>query len=358
MKRSFSKVDIAMTLARAVHDPECPAGEVISNPWLFRDIMNLVVEKPKIEFIMVSGGIGENTTEFYSISTNSRRSGPDLPQARYRHATALVDVDDGRNSHRNIFIIGGHVDGKISKSVVSLTISKISEMDPAKLKMGKWKVVSNLKKKRMCHEVGVVDGKIFVIGGNDGREYLKTIEVFSVKEGKWLDSSPPSDDDHVDSQIPPDMSTARDDMGVAVIGKKIFVIGGHNDTDGYLSTVEVLDTETSKWSTLPSMKIARSDMGVAVTDDRFIWIFGGWNDDDVLDSIEIFDVEKNEWSVSSIKMTCLRVAPRAIAVGRRIFIADGALGPESVEILDTAEMKWFNVTSIKESRQFYSAVGI
>jgi hypothetical protein len=349
----------AWTLAKAVHDLGCPAREVISNPWLFQDIMKLAFEKPRINFIMASGGgFKTSTTEIYSISTNSWINGPDLPQDRVNHGMTLVDVGgrDGRESHREVFIIGGGINPETSKSVISLTIPTTSEIDLTMMKAMKWKVMPNLNVIRMGLRVGVVGGKIFVIGGCDGMDYLKTIEIFSVNEGKWIDSS---SDDHVDSQVPPDMSTRRSSMGVAVIGKKIFVIGGFNRTDGFLSTAEVLDTETNKWSTLPSMKIARSNMGITVIDDRFIWIFGGYNEHEYLDSIEIFDVEKNEWLTSSTKLTSPRYGMKTIAVDHKIFVIGGYSAHENadVEVLDVDEMKWMMAAPMKEPRFRHSAIG-
>jgi hypothetical protein len=335
----------AMTLAKAVVSPDSPACEVISNPWLLKDIINLAFEKPKIKFIMVSGGYGENMTEIYSISTNTWINGPELPQVRFGCGMALVDIDDGDGlNYRELFNIGGQVgDAGASRSIVSLKISTTGDIDSNTVKAMEWKMISGLKMRRSGPGVGVVDGKkIFVIGGWNGMEYFKTIEVFSVEEGKWIDSS--------DGHVPLDMPTGRSGMRIAVIGKKIFVIGGFNLIDGYLSTVEVLDTETNKWSTLPSMKIARDGMGIAVIDDRFIWILGGFNGSK-LDSIEIFDVEKNEWTASTVKLTLVGIGMNAIAVNHKIFVIGGRQGnsgiSNGVEVLDIDDMKLTTLSSMK-----------
>ena len=44
---------------------------------------------------------------------------------------------------------------------------------------------TNESKKRNKPGVGVVDDKIFVFGGDDGEEHLKTIEVYSEKTKRW-----------------------------------------------------------------------------------------------------------------------------------------------------------------------------
>ena len=66
-----------------------------------------------------------------------------------------------------------------------------------------------MNQKRNKPGVGVVDDKIFVIGGFDGEEHLKTIEVYSEKRKRW-------------EMTKVTMKTGRNDMGVAVIGNLIF----------------------------------------------------------------------------------------------------------------------------------------
>jgi N-acetylneuraminic acid mutarotase len=343
MKRNeLSKV--AWTLAKAIHDPGCPASEVIRNPWLFKEMVELM-RKPQVEFIFM---VGANfKTEVYSIKTNSWKMGPELPCNRHAFGLALVD--------REIFIVGGWEDGYVSDRVDSLTMPMAGEIDSTT----EWNIsVARLGEKRIDCAVGVVDGKIFVLGGWKEEDYSNAVEVLSAKRRDIL-SYPFSHRDHVDLSVSSSMSSERVHMGVAVIGKKIFVIGGYNLTDGYLSRVEVLDTETNKWSTLPSMKTARSMMGIAVIDDRFIWIFGGWNGSDrYLNSIEIIDVEKNEWLTSSIKLTSPRFATKAIAVDHKIFIIGGCgdLEDVAVEVLDIDEMKWTTLSSTDKTCRHHSAI--
>ena len=72
---------------------------------------------------------------------------------------------------------------------------------------------TNESKKRNKPGVGVVDDKIFVIGGFDGRQDLKRFEVYSEKRKRW-------------EMMKVTMKTRRNDMGVAVIGDLIFIIDG------------------------------------------------------------------------------------------------------------------------------------
>lgn len=101
-KKHFTVSDVALVLAGAVNDPSCPACEVFSNPWLFRDIVELL--KSPVDHIMISGGFGlEASTEIYSISKNSWKLGPDMPHSRSNHGMALAE--------NKIFVVGGRKQG-------------------------------------------------------------------------------------------------------------------------------------------------------------------------------------------------------------------------------------------------------
>ena len=82
------------------------------------------------------------------------------------------------------------------------------------------------------------------------------------------------------------MKTERSDMGVAVIGDLIFIIGGWNERRGVVEEVEVMNTKTQTMETFTRIPTGRSGMGVGVVDDRFIWRFGGF-----VDVIEMCDIK-------------------------------------------------------------------
>ena len=158
----------------------------------------------------------------------------------------------------------------------------------------------------------------------------------------------------------PQMPTARYDMGVAVIGKMIFAIGGFSGE--YLKTVEVLDTQTNEWSTLSPIPTARYGMGIAVIDDRFIWTFGGLGPGGDLNVIEIFDVEKNEWKTAPTKMPSLHYSSKAFVVGDQIFFIGGQRsgsggGNEVVDVLDMKTLIWKTCCSMTTPRKWHSAIG-
>ena len=69
------------------------------------------------------------------------------------------------------FIIGGVVKG----DGITNSVERFSNLKKER------KEISPMIQKRNKPGVGVVDEKIFVFGGFDGGQYLKTIEVYSEK---------------------------------------------------------------------------------------------------------------------------------------------------------------------------------
>jgi hypothetical protein len=321
--KQVSLKEIALVLAKAVHDSSCPASEVIANPWLYKDIMFIL--KTQMQRTMVVGGdyLGKQCA-LYSALTNTWMPGP-MFTPRMEHRLVFFEGE--------LFMIGGTMkigdrNCVVTTSAVSLTVPPEGES----LTSADWKALPNMRIPHARHGIGLVDGKIFVLGGElEICQSTNVVEIFSINERKWVDGSP--------------MLTPRSNPGVAVIGKKIYVIGGWNRDVGNVSSVEVLDTETNEWKALPPPEVSRNSMGVAVTDNRFIWIFGGYGGYDI-DSIEIFDTIKNEWYMSPIKMPSTLSGVEAFAYHHTIFIIGGTTGTgyyhDDVECLDIDEMKWLS----------------
>ena len=72
--------------------------------------------------------------------------------------------------------------------------------------------------------------------------------------------------------IPP-MSSPRCAVGTAELGGKLFVCGGYDRVE-CLKTVEVYDTLTNKWETLQHMQVPRGRFAIAVVDDN-VYAIGG-----------------------------------------------------------------------------------
>ena len=113
----------------------------------------------------------------------------------------------------------------------------------------------------------VVDGKIYVIGGQEGvspYEALPTVEVYDPTTNTWEVKTP--------------MSTPRWGVIAAVVNDKIYAIGGRGGTfeGGHyaLGAVEEYDPKTNIWTYKTPMPTPRGWAGGSVIDDT-IFVVGG-----------------------------------------------------------------------------------
>ena len=147
-----------------------------------------------------------------------------------------------------------------------------------------WKVVTELPTKRVDFATAVVDGKIYLIGGTflenaQGRRRenepgiwrgpfgISTVEVYDPRTNTW--------------ERVADMPAPRANAEAAVVGGKIYVIGGYTGIDNrgenlkVLKVVEVYNPQTDTWERKQDMSLPRVRFGTGVVAGR-IYAIGGW----------------------------------------------------------------------------------
>ena len=303
-----------ISLGRAKKEEKSPASILVSDPWLFRMFYEIAILPIRSDKILVCGGNSGRsafrTAEIFDIGKSEWRKIQDMPEL-IPFATAVVCCD-------YVFVFGGQ--SLFPIKYFSLETSEWREMD--------------IPGKSMRNtEVAVVGDKVFIIDAQT-REKNNAIEVVNVKSMHWEKSG-------IFSPVP----TPRTNHGVAVIGHRIFCIGGVYKGRS-MSVVEVLDVDSGIWSTLPPMPTARSQMGITVLNGNQIWVIGGYDSNYEYDLrvIEVYDVEKFEWKSFSVELTSPRNGLRALTLDGNIWVIGGNVSgqkPErNIEILDPQTGKW------------------
>ena len=119
-----------------------------------------------------------------------------MPVNRYGHT---VNELNGK-----IYVVGGS-DYELSTKLSATAL--INDMST-----GIWSQIplyNNVS--RAAHSSCVVDGKLYVVGGNDGTTTVATMEMFNPDSGKWISKT--------------SMPTDRGLATCAVINNKIYIIG-------------------------------------------------------------------------------------------------------------------------------------
>ena len=194
------------------------------------------------------------TIEMYDPVTDTWIQKADMPVPRSSNSTCIVDG--------KIYIIGGVAANRKQGRLDSVDI-----YDPA---TDTWREAKSMNHARGGASVSVVDGMIYVMGGvgwpqipNHPGPFLSSVEMFDPKNNQWTEIT--------------EMPAPKAGHAASVIDGKIYVIGGGfrgNDRFKYLSTVEVYDPETDRWTQEPDMPIGRWGHRAEVINEN-IYIFGG-----------------------------------------------------------------------------------
>ena len=157
--------------------------------------------------------------------------------------------------------------------------------------------------------------RIFIIGGSQ-RELVTawtrsectydSVEMFDVFNKDWMRVAP--------------MRNGRLLPGVSVLNGKIYVCGGEEDCE-ILSHCEVYDPHKDAWSDMASMNIAKCEFGMCSL-NGYLYAFGGWVGEDIGGAIERYDPSNDQWTVVA-KMEEPRFSMGIVVYDGRIYLMGG-----------------------------------
>ena len=235
------------------------------------------------------------TVEEYDPATDTWTTKSEMPTARQGLSTSVVDG--------KIYAIGGGA-GSGGSYTGGKTFSTVEEYDTA---TDTWTTKSEMPTARGWHSAGVVDGRIYVIGGSPSYPFsaVLMLEVYEPATDTWTQkgdipcASSTSFASVVDGKIytfggyvcrqsyeydpgtdtwtqKADMPTYRVALSGSALDGKIYAIGGQKPSPPYpgLATVEVYDPATDTWTTGPDMPTPRWISSTSVVDGK-IYAIGG-----------------------------------------------------------------------------------
>lgn len=96
------------------------------------------------------------------------------------------------------------------------------------------------------------------------------------------------------SEVAP-ISIGRILPGVALLDGKVYVIGGELESC-IIANCECYDPRDNVWTPIACMEEPRCDFGLCALDNS-LYAFGGWVGEDIGGSIEIYDPITNTWTL-------------------------------------------------------------
>jgi len=133
--------------------------------------------------------------------------------------------------------------------------------------------------------VGVIDGKIYAVGGFSGGfpRWKDVLERYDPDSDSWTTLEP--------------MPTPRDGLSAEVIDGKLYAIGGRDSDNNDLDVVRVYDPDSDSWTTRTPMSNARKKFATGVIDGE-IYVAGGDQTvySDPIQSVERYDPKSDSWT--------------------------------------------------------------
>ena len=288
---------------------------------------------------------------------------------RDRHATVVLNHSDNDDNYNNmgqtVVVMGGYQSGQGEfDSVLVLNLAESNKQ---------WREGPTLNKKRDGHASVVCNGGVYVMGGDNARSRLDSIEQIDAND--LLQASFTNSTTHEShwTTLTCRLSTGRFGCcAVAVHNRYIVVVGGL--TDCCLSSVDIIDTHNHAVTAGPSMTVPRLFCGSAVIGHR-IFVVGGRNEHGNLDSVEYIDFampcdnEKpkeemaptvisfsSRWTThSDLVLSNARSSCAVVAVGSCLVVVGGLHNP-TVEVLDTSRNRLWNLPPFGNDRYCCSMV--
>jgi N-acetylneuraminic acid mutarotase len=243
------------------------------------------------------------------------------PMALPSHHVALTTYND------KIYAFGGFVYPE-SGPAAWVPIDNAFEYDPS---TDTWKVLAPMPIKRGAAVAATVGDKMYVIGGATTQPWAKdnflnfttpqrglgTVHEYDPKTNAWRERA--------------SMPTPRNHAAVGVVNGKIYVIGGRVGAAfislaSDVSLVEVYDPVTDTWGTPGArMPTTRSAIAYGVYNNR-IYIAGGEFQDPVQQttfrSFEEYDPATNSWAILP-PMAIARHGVASTVIGNRFYAVGG-----------------------------------
>jgi hypothetical protein len=210
-------------------------------------------------------------------------------------------------------------------SLTVLTVSCIFLVPPAEASVGapnSWATMAPMPTARASAGIGVVDGKIYAIGG--GNEHSVSVnEMYDPATDTWTEKAPmpqavggptvtcqnkiycfgtgftivydPATDSWANKTA---MPTSRWALSASVVNDKIYLLGGFNGN--FLGTPlrcdinEMYDPANDSWTTMAPLPVATAYCVSASIDEK-IYLFG--NTGSYTSKILVYDTQSNLWSI-------------------------------------------------------------
>ncbi len=235
-------------------------------------------------------------------------------------------------------VCAGVVEGKLyvvggAAGPAGISLGVVEAYDPI---TDTWTTKAPIPTPRVQAAAAVVNGTLYVVGGQFqdafGVTFLDTVEAYDPRTNTWTTRAP--------------MPTPRSGLALGAVNGILYAVGGFVGGLGLTNTVEAYDPKTNTWSSMAPMPTRRENLAVGVA-GGFLYAFGGFGlgqlfNNVPLATVERYDPQTNTWT-SIPSMPTARSGAAAASAGGLIFVVGGqGTGTylPTVEVFDAASSSW------------------
>ncbi|XP_022796840.1 kelch-like protein 3 [Stylophora pistillata] len=148
--------------------------------------------------------------------------------------------------------------------------------------VNEWRQVTSMETARAGHSAVVLQQKIYVIAGHDGRACKNSVECYNPSIDKWVRA--------------PKLSKVRRSAAASTVVEKIIVVGGFGDmtTQTIQLSYEVYDSCTNQWSLVPTCNFPRAACSSVSIGDE-VHLFGGEDERIYKSEVMSLDITSRKW---------------------------------------------------------------
>jgi serine/threonine-protein kinase PknK len=242
------------------------AATLVGHTW--REVASMAAPRSHLSAVALNGAL-------FTIGGAARGGASSLDFERYEPSTdtwtSLSALPVGTDHSAaaavgsSIFVFGGTF-AQPSARAYRIDVPPAGAQD-ARFTAMRWRPISSLPEPRSAAGAAVVGDRIYVIGGFDlSRRELKTAYVYDTATDAWRKIA--------------DLPTPRQHLAVTDFQGQVCALGGYVGNAIPMTIVECYDPATDRWSARPPLPKPASDFA-AVSFEGGIWAVG--------DDVQVFD---------------------------------------------------------------------
>ena len=204
-----------------------------------------------------------------------------------------------------------------TKLFIALALISISVTSPGSAQP-RWRYKAEMPTSRRSFAASVVNGKIYAIGGlqltGSNQDPIRMVDMYDPSTGIWTQMA--------DNPLP------MYEHSAGVVDSKIYIMGGYprGSAAPPSAIFQVYDPATDTWTRKADMPVPRANHCAAVVDSR-IYLFGGFCFEcpvpgNLLSTVSIYDSATDTWTQGA-DMPFPWAMPRASVVNGKIYVCTG-----------------------------------